>query len=287
MDEAGRDNRRHRMDYYKVPQWNVMPQYQTKEPNAFQMNAKLAMLFDERDAAVRERDRALAEKKSALDERDAAIKQLDTAVMERDDAIRERDNAIAALQFQESTMNAILSSGTRGSKHAKQPRNHHPNNITSTMKEECISNALIPYEAPTSKKGTKTKTSRKDATISTKSSKKMKKMGEDLNRQVAIDGSKAEWDAQDLGSMNQIIFDESSMPVPICSCTGVPRQCYKWGNGGWQSACCTTSLSMYPLPQMPNKRHSRMGGRKMSGNVFSRLLTDLLQLGMTLQFRLI
>ncbi|KAH6813301.1 basic pentacysteine 4 [Perilla frutescens var. frutescens] len=285
MDESGHDNRRHRVDYYKMPQWNAMPQYQIKEPNAFQMNAKLVMLCDERDAAIRERDRALAEKKSALDERDSAIKQLDAAIMERDDALRERDNAIAALQFHESTVNALLSGGARGSKRSNHPTNHHPNSVQSAhgLREECMSDALpgspVPHEAPMSKKGTRSKTNKDGQMRPTRSPKKVKKIGEDLNRQVTTDGSKAEWDAQDLGSMNQIIYDESSMPVPVCSCTGVPRQCYKWGNGGWQSSCCTTSLSVYPLPQMPNKRHARMGGRKMSGSVFSRLLTRLAAAG--------
>ncbi|XP_057783175.1 protein BASIC PENTACYSTEINE4-like isoform X2 [Salvia miltiorrhiza] len=275
MDESGRENRRHRMDYHKVPQWNVMPQYQIKEPNAFQMNAKLVMLCNERDDAIRERDRALTEKKLALDERDAAMKQLDAAIMERDDALRERDNAIAALQFHESTVNPLLSGGVRGSKRT----NHHPNSMQS---EDCIHDhdalpvSHVPHEAPLSKKGTRSKTNKDAQTRSGRSPKKVKKIGEDLNR------SKAEWDAQDLSSMSQIMFDESSMPVPVCSCTGVPRQCYKWGNGGWQSSCCTTSLSLYPLPQMPNKRHARMGGRKMSGSVFSRLLTRLAAVGQDL-----
>lgn len=240
-----------------------MPQHQIKEPIAYGMNARLMMLCNERDDAIRERDRAMAEKKAALDERDAAVKQLDAAVMERDEALRERDNAIAALQFHENTVNALLVSSARGSKRA-----HHP------TREDCIRDDAS-YEAPVSKKGTKAKANKDSPTRSTRSPKKGKKIGEDLNRQVTTDGSKAEWDAQDLGSMNQIMFDESSMPVPVCSCTGVPRQCYKWGNGGWQSSCCTTSLSVYPLPQMPNKRHARMGGRKMSGSVFSRLLTRL------------
>ncbi|PIN01237.1 hypothetical protein CDL12_26263 [Handroanthus impetiginosus] len=65
------------------------------------------------------------------------------------------------------------------------------------------------------------------------------------------------------------------MPVPVCSCTGVLRPCYKWGNGGWQSSCCTTNLSMYPLPAVPNKRHARVGGRKMSGSAFNKLLSRL------------
>ncbi|KAK8648937.1 hypothetical protein V6N13_129679 [Hibiscus sabdariffa] len=53
------------------------------------------------------------------------------------------------------------------------------------------------------------------------------------------------------------------------------RQSYKWGNGGWQSSCCTTALSMYPLPAVPNKKHARISGRKMSENAFNRLLTRL------------
>ncbi|KAG6411959.1 hypothetical protein SASPL_124615 [Salvia splendens] len=278
MDESGRENTRQRMDgYHKVPvpQWNPMPQYQIKEPIAFQLNAKLMMLCNERDDATRERDRALTEKKSALDERDVAIKQLDAAIAERDEALRERDNAIAALQFHESTMNDLVNSSARGSK-----RTHHP------MKEDCIRDAFpvsqVPHESPVSKKGTRAKANKDAQARSARSPKKVKKIGDDLNRQVKTEGYKAEWDAQDLGSMNQIMFDESSMPGPVCSCTGVPRQCYKWGNGGWQSSCCTTSLSMYPLPQMPNKRHARMGGRKMSGSVFSRLLTRLAEAGQDL-----
>ncbi|KAI3447960.1 hypothetical protein Pfo_004625 [Paulownia fortunei] len=285
MDEGGRENRRHRVDYYKVPPWNVMSHYQIKEQNAFHMNAKISMLCDEKDAAIKERDRAVAEKKAALDERDVAIKQRDAAIVERDSALRERDNAIAALQFQESTMNVLLSGGARGLKRTSHPTNHQSNNVQSShsLREECMSDAFpgsaVPSEAAKSQKGTRTKTN-KDAKMKlTKSPRKVKKIGEDLNRQVTTDGSKAEWDAQDFGSINQIHFDECTMPVPVCSCTGVPRQCYKWGNGGWQSSCCTTALSVYPLPQMPNKRHARMGGRKMSGSVFSRLLTRLAAAG--------
>ncbi|KAJ6820222.1 barley B recombinant-like protein D [Iris pallida] len=97
--------------------------------------------------------------------------------------------------------------------------------------------------------------------------------GEDLNKQQGVKHHK-EWKDQDLG-LNQVMFDETTMPVPVCSCTGKYQPCYKWGNGGWQSACCTTTISMYPLPVIANKRHSRMGGRKMSGNVFTRLLSRM------------
>jgi hypothetical protein len=96
--------------------------------------------------------------------------------------------------------------------------------------------------------------------------------GDGLNKQLAA--SKSDWKGQDLG-LNQVAFDETTMPAPVCSCTGFFRQCYKWGNGGWQSSCCTTALSMYPLPAVPNKRHARVGGRKMSGSAFSKLLSRL------------
>ncbi|KAK6143383.1 hypothetical protein DH2020_023731 [Rehmannia glutinosa] len=253
----------YRFDNYELNMWNVMSHYQIKEQNSFHMNAKISMLCDEKNAAIKERDRAVAEKKVALDERDIAIEQRDAAIVERDSALRERNNAIAALQFHESTMIALLGGGSRGVKRTNIPSNHHSNNVQSDE-----------YH-----KGTRTKTNTDLKMKSSKKPRKVKKIGEDLNRRVTTDGSKAEWDSQDCGSMDQIRFDESTMPVPFCSCTGVPRQCYKWGSGGWQSSCCTTALSVYPLPQMPNKRHARMGGRKMSGSVFSRLLTRLAAAG--------
>ncbi|KAM0866388.1 hypothetical protein ACQ4PT_042645 [Festuca glaucescens] len=43
--------------------------------------------------------------------------------------------------------------------------------------------------------------------------------------------------------INGIDFDVARIPTPVCSCTGSPQQCYRWGAGGWQSACCTTTIS--------------------------------------------
>jgi hypothetical protein len=42
--------------------------------------------------------------------------------------------------------------------------------------------------------------------------------------------------------VNNIDLDLSGIPTPVCSCTGAPQQCYRWGAGGWQSACCTTTI---------------------------------------------
>ncbi|XP_071698188.1 protein BASIC PENTACYSTEINE4-like [Rutidosis leptorrhynchoides] len=273
MDDSDhRENVRHRVDYYRgVPsQWN-MPQYQVKDQNALSMNKKIMQIVTERNTAIEERDRALSEKKSALEERDMAIQQRDAAISDRNDAIRERDNAIAALRFQESTMNAYVQQ--RGSK-----RNLHQaiQVQPSYMRDPHVTEA---FPITTIEPVRITKETKPRGGTSTVRTKKQKTVKEDLNRHVTTDGSKAEWDAQELGLMEHISFDETTMPSPICSCTGVARQCYKWGSGGWQSSCCTTTLSVYPLPQMPNKRHSRIGGRKMSGSVFTRLISRLASQG--------
>ncbi|KAL2484993.1 Protein BASIC PENTACYSTEINE1 [Abeliophyllum distichum] len=63
--------------------------------------------------------------------------------------------------------------------------------------------------------------------------------------------------------------------VPVCSCTGTTQQCYRWGCGGWQSACCTTTISMYPLPMSTKRRGARIAGRKMSQGAFKKALEKL------------
>ncbi|CAL0323910.1 unnamed protein product [Lupinus luteus] len=75
--------------------------------------------------------------------------------------------------------------------------------------------------------------------------------------------------------INGIDMDISSIPIPICSCTGTPQQCYRWGSGGWQSACCTTGMSMYPLPMSTKRRGARIAGRKMSIGAFKKVLEKL------------
>lgn len=71
-------------------------------------------------------------------------------------------------------------------------------------------------------------------------------------------------------------------PLPFCSCTGMNQPCYRWGNGGWQSACCTTTMSMHPLPMNPKKRGYRLPGRKMSAGAFQKLAKRLSQEGVDL-----
>lgn len=82
--------------------------------------------------------------------------------------------------------------------------------------------------------------------------------------------------------INGVDIDISGIPIPVCSCTGAPQQCYRWGCGGWQSACCTTSISMYPLPLSTKRRGARIAGRKMSQGAFKKVLEKLMAEGYNL-----
>ncbi|CAM6128255.1 unnamed protein product [Calypogeia fissa] len=76
-------------------------------------------------------------------------------------------------------------------------------------------------------------------------------------------------------STDDVNVDNVPYPVPYCSCTGVRRECCRWGNGGWQSSCCTSMISRYPLPMNPTKTDSRLAGRKISAGAFEKLLEKL------------
>ncbi|KAI5383853.1 protein BASIC PENTACYSTEINE4 isoform X1 [Lathyrus oleraceus] len=281
-DDRQYENGRHKVEYYRGAHspWNVDPQHQIKEQNALVMNKKIRSIMAERQATILEieLEAAISEKNEALAARDVALRQRDEALAQRDNALLERDNALAALQCRNSSANFSFNGGNhRGSKRMHRSSNHHLSNMTEAAynSTDIIIRDASPVTVITSEaiESHLTKTT-KDNSKASKAPTKVKKMGEDLNRKAYSEGTKikSEWDRQDVG-LNLITFDETVMPVPVCTCTGAPRQCYKWGNGGWQSSCCTTTLSMYPLPQLPNKRHARIGGRKMSGSVFTRLLS--------------
>ncbi|KAJ7957842.1 GAGA-binding transcriptional activator [Quillaja saponaria] len=309
MDDTGhRENGRYQADQYKYAQGQWMMQHQ---PSMKQIMAIMA----ERDAAVQERNLALSEKKAALTERDMALLQRDTAISERNNAVMERDNAIATLQYREHSLNngnmsscppgCQISRGVKHLHHPQQNVHHFPQmgdgDDSYSTREMQSSDGLqlspVPTEAGKSRRVKRPKEG-KSVSLNKKTSKSPRKVkkecedlnkimfgtewkdgqemtngGDDLNRQLAV-SKDSDWKDQDLG-LNQVVYDESTMPTPVCSCTGILRQCYKWGNGGWQSACCTTTMSMYPLPAMPNKRHARVGGRKMSGSAFNKQLSRL------------
>lgn len=255
----------------------------------------------ERDAAIRERNMALEERKRAFAERDMAMLQRDAAIAERNVAIHERDDAIASLRLRDSSVNDNitlpdsigfeLESETKDALYQQQ----------ICMSEEASYGAKrnvkdSDYSITEGSQTGKLRRGRqpKDGKLTkpTKSPRGSKRVAEGKNKQVKNSIPHNEWSSsQELDSeeddldkqgswkdnmgLNQINFDESAMPVPVCSCTGSPQPCYRWGSGGWQSACCTTTISMYPLPQVANKRYSRVGGRKMSGSAFRKLINRL------------
>ncbi|XP_019182935.1 PREDICTED: protein BASIC PENTACYSTEINE6-like [Ipomoea nil] len=267
--------------------------------NNLTIKAYMAIMA-ERDAAIRERNMALEERKRAFAERDMAMLQRDAAIAECNAAIQERDEAISALHLQESSMNehnfVPESPGNRIVSEAKhihyQQQMHHM--IDSTAYDPAETLAIDPARVADltneNAKPRRVRQTKESKPMSAKRPRAGKRTAESLNRQVistsddCSNGNDLDNDEErnkqhetwkeNLG-LNQINFDESAMPVPVCSCTGTPQPCYKWGSGGWQSACCTTSISMYPLPLVSNKRYSRVGGRKMSGGAFSKLLNRL------------
>ncbi|GJT70786.1 basic pentacysteine7-like protein [Tanacetum coccineum] len=78
---------------------------------------------------------------------------------------------------------------------------------------------------------------------------------------------------------DQSKFDFSKVPPPVCSCTGVARQCHKNGTMGWRSSCCSSGMSVFPLPMSPSRPGSRVGGRKMRLSAYHKLLCKLATLG--------
>ncbi|WOL05726.1 hypothetical protein Cni_G14457 [Canna indica] len=310
-----RENGRHKNDPYKPvhAQW-MMPQHQLKENQTIKLlMAEREKALQERDIAMAEKKAALVERDMAYLQRDTAIAERNNAIIERDNAIAALEYARESCM--NGNCATGCSAAPRGAKHINNHQRpllqhvhtpHQSHDAPNNLAREATINEAFPNSGG-SEAGMKlqnAKRSRKEtkiqATLSkktTKSPRKSKKGGgDDLNKQVTIARTAGEWrgevgvaedlnkqivfakhhelKSQDLG-LNLVSFDDSTMPVPVCSCTGKYQQCYKWGNGGWQSACCTMTVSMYPLPVMPNKRHARLAGRKMSGSAFRKLLNRL------------
>eukprot|EP00249_Psilotum_nudum_P010209 c22403_g1_i1 orf=711-1646(+) len=252
---------------------------------------QLMDVITERDVAVLERNTAIAEKKAAYTERDSALLQRNVAYADRYSALMERDAAVAALDMvkaeRERREGTTDESGTKlihimnmaGTGPLLErdlqaiPRDGTDFGISydgkSSLKQ--VKHGKKVYDDNARKRKASVQTGH-DATA-TKSSSKRKK----LQQTPCESTAKVEKHKQDLEvkSTGSLVYGSSVMPIPYCSCTGANQQCYRWGNGGWQSACCTNIISMYPLPMNPKKRGSRIPGRKMSGGAFKKLLEKL------------
>ncbi|KAK6922628.1 GAGA-binding transcriptional activator [Dillenia turbinata] len=274
-----------------------------KERNLALANRKTALA--ERDMAFLERDAAIAERNAAIRERDEAFStlrkiSLDTGMNAGLPGSRQPHRTKHVQHHQQ--MQQLQQQLHHHHHHQQmqqqrqQQQMHHQTHLDDApyIPREVPFSDSFPMSAadsgPVKAKVRLRMGSEEISTKKSKSSMKVKGGAEDLDKQVIVSASNGRKHGEDecVGNEDlnkQIIlsdsgskpvdFDESTILAPYCSCTGVPQQCYKWGNGGWQSACCTTTLSMHPLPQMDNKRHQRVGGRKMSGSVFSKLIHRL------------
>ncbi|GAB4834801.1 hypothetical protein Ancab_033069 [Ancistrocladus abbreviatus] len=131
---------------------------------------------------------------------------------------------------------------------------------------------------PTHNKKQKTSKKAPDQVASGKTSKRKqtKKNPDKSKKEKSAASAPAKRERKNLNFvMYQNSVDISGVPAPVCTCTGVPRQCYRWGAGGWQSSCCTINISEYPLPMSSTRPGSRMAGRKMSHGAYEKLLQRL------------
>eukprot|EP00250_Pteridium_aquilinum_P033313 c5441_g1_i1 orf=276-1280(+) len=280
---------------------------------------KLMQVIAERDAAVVERDSVLADKKAAFNERDSAFLQRDIAFAERDAAMLERDNAMAALdsarghralgwnQFKrqpdmkgrDATLLQMSLPSAPFMVEEPHAFNADPSMlgfINNSEKMQPVQQQQQPNGKSRKKEGPKAKRERKTPAAAGTDGPKgegKKKRGDNSNRTqegvvplilpvVPYLGQESEQQPQK-NDMHQFVQEQKDFvittPIPYCSCTGTSQACYRWGNGGWQSACCTNTLSVHPLPMNPMKRGYRLPGRKMSAGAFQKLVKRLTQEG--------
>lgn len=243
---------------------------------------KLMDMVAERDAAFAERDTAVAEKKTAISERDSAFLQRDVAYADRNTAWMERDAAVTALSMVRAGKDhrEVAAKLMQMVNMAAVPVSIMEPNLEGLPKFDHDSEQQLGKKASPKKRklpAVATQNMNQNTTKAGSKSPAKKK-----RKQKAEQGAVAKVDKHrhDEGMSNNadalIPFYASGVPpIPHCSCTGANQQCYRWGKGGWQSACCTNFLSMYPLPMNPVKRSSRVPGRKMSGSAFKKLLERL------------
>lgn len=243
---------------------------------------RLMETLAQRDAAIAERDTAMAEKKTAFAERDAALLQRDVAYADRNTAWMERDTALAAL--------TMLRANKDNNNEAAAKLMHMVNINVNPFVEPVM--ALPPSESmPGGPAGGKKQQGKKTQEGAKKRKRPAKEKGQrrrgpksaqkmEMQQQLPSEAMfKADGTQEEVPptSFSEVVpYDLMlSTPIPYCSCSGGNQQCYRWGNGGWQSACCTNVLSLYPLPMSPTKRGARVPGRKMSGGAFKKILEKL------------
>jgi hypothetical protein len=276
---------------------------------------QLITVIAERDAALLEKNTAIAEKMVACAERDAALLERDVALADRDAALRERDAAISTLAKVEKE-----SLSSRGRKRLSSAGGINGSKLLQRVgvAEQCSlagdfsqPNLVMTFDAESAHGAGDHRAFQRTETQAELQRKQspggsagvlarnkvlrpaMKKTRKPLTPQRRLRGPQVGEEegkgqireSQNVSRTNYTTVPVSApTPIPYCSCTGTNQQCYRWGNGGWQSACCTTLISLYPLPTNPKKRGSRLAGRKMSAGAFEKLLEKLASEGVDISY---
>jgi hypothetical protein len=249
----------------------------------------LTELVSERDGAIAERSAVLAEKRSAYVEKDIALLQRDMAHADRNLVCMEHDRALSAISSSNGSANAKLmeivnfamNRPSMGSSFLSLPNhcsqighsiNADSNSINNTFIEATPQHKKVGKASTTKKRKGSEVTDLQNGSL--KSPTKHRKPSSVQQEGTRVKTAKSDASQRTVPCVAP--YDWSSISTPFCSCTGQNRQCYRWGSGGWQSACCTNVLSVYPLPMNEAKR---LAGRKMSGGAFKKLLGRLQTIG--------
>ncbi|TYI46475.1 hypothetical protein E1A91_D13G109600v1 [Gossypium mustelinum] len=210
----------------------MMPQHHVKEQsNALVMNKKIMSILAERDAAIQERNIAISERKEALAARDEALQQRDKALAERDSALIERDNALAVLQCRESAKNFPFGSGIQRGRTCMHP-SYHSSDTDETLNHEMhVTDALPVSTIPSAEgKSCPVKRTKVNRAVSSKSPRKIKKVAEDLNRQVDTEFAPAQ-EFPDIATSGEMVDGSHLVALPAyhhthchrCQTSGTPE----------------------------------------------------------------
>ncbi|XP_072987073.1 protein BASIC PENTACYSTEINE7-like [Typha latifolia] len=197
---------------------------------------------------------------------------------DRDSVVGERNSEASAMDFSwisQRTKNIVQASPISSAMIDTR-------NMTTTTEE--LQNGE--FKAKPQKVKKQQSSTKKDSHVATKALRpkepKKRPSGSTKKKGSSVPSGRREKKNQESGFEGVLNF--SSVPPPVCSCTGVSRQCYRWGSGGWQSSCCTTSISEYPLPMSPSRPGARLAGRKMSIGAYGKLLQRLAAEGHDLSY---
>eukprot|EP00249_Psilotum_nudum_P010173 c22381_g2_i1 orf=1-825(-) len=218
--------------------------------------------FAERDFAVLQRDIALAERDNAIIERDAAVAALKLergtrsreSIQEMNGDVDSKEPAVSQMNapdvtdFGDGDLHAFADDGRMAGLAMNCGVLHSPEQHDMQMKTK--ENSKPKQSKKLSKRATdaapKPARKRKRVDARNQGSQLVQGVHKVHNEQLAHKEN------NDLPLLNlqihhsvqeqanaRIVMNSANKPIPYCSCTGLNQQCYRWGNGGWQSACCT------------------------------------------------